>query len=138
MILKKNDQLLFHMKKNIKKYPCASREKVPCADLAKSIPRFIAKEKTVPFEMINGRKLYYETHGEGEPIVLLHHGFGCTKIWKEIFPSLVKAGYRVLMFDRRGYGRSEGGGRFSGLFCERSISKRECERYAAAPGSPGI
>lgn len=80
-------------------------------------------EGTVPFETINGRRLYYEIHGEGKPIVLLHHGFGCTKIWKEIFPSLVKAGYRVLMFDRRGYGRSEGGVDFPAFFVSEQFRK---------------
>ena len=70
----------------------------------------------MPFETIGGRRLYYEIHGEGEPVVLLHHGFGCTQIWKEIYPQLVKAGFRVLMYDRRGYGRSERGDDFSAFF----------------------
>jgi len=51
--------------------------------------------------------LYYEVHGEGDTLLLLHHGFGCSKIWGEIYPTLVKAGYRVVFYDRRGYGRSE-------------------------------
>ena len=63
----------------------------------------------MPFLEITGRKIYYEDHGEGAPIVLLHHGFGCTKIWKEIYPELVDKGYRVIMYDRRGFGRSEKG-----------------------------
>lgn len=70
----------------------------------------------MPFETINGRKLYYEIHGKGEPIVLLHHGFGCTEIWNQIFPPLVKAGHQILIFDRRGYGRSERGGDFRNFF----------------------
>jgi len=60
----------------------------------------------MPFETIQGMKIYYEVHGEGDTMVLLHHGFGCTKMWKDIYPSLVAAGYRVVMYDRRGYGRS--------------------------------
>jgi pimeloyl-ACP methyl ester carboxylesterase len=63
----------------------------------------------MPFETINHSRIYYETHGEGEVIILLHHGFGCTKIWKNIFPRLMVAGYRVVMYDRRGYGRSDPG-----------------------------
>lgn len=54
-----------------------------------------------------GRKIYFEVHGEGDTLVLLHHGFGCTKMWDKIYPHLVDAGYRVVMYDRRGYGRSE-------------------------------
>ncbi|UCG64017.1 MAG: alpha/beta hydrolase [Deltaproteobacteria bacterium] len=61
----------------------------------------------MPFTKINGRDIYYETHGDGDTIVLLHHGFGCTKMWQDIYPALIKEGYRVIMYDRRGYGRSE-------------------------------
>jgi pimeloyl-ACP methyl ester carboxylesterase len=61
----------------------------------------------MPFEHINGMKIYYEIHGSGDTIVLLHHGFGCTKIWKDIYPRFVEKGYRVVMYDRRGYGQSE-------------------------------
>lgn len=87
-------------------------------------------EEKVPFETVNGRRLYYEIHGLGEPIVLLHHGFGCTKIWKEIFPSLVKAGHTVLMFDRRGYGRSEGGADFPAFFVSEDFRNDNVEEMA--------
>jgi pimeloyl-ACP methyl ester carboxylesterase len=66
----------------------------------------------VPYITINNLRVYYESHGEGETILLLHHGFGCTKMWKDIYPGLVQAGYRVVMYDRRGYGLSERGGDF--------------------------
>ena len=56
--------------------------------------------------VLNGVECYYEVQGEGDPVVLLHHGFGCTRMWKEIVPGLVKAGYQVLLYDRRGFGRS--------------------------------
>jgi len=64
----------------------------------------------MPFTETNGIKTYYEIHGEsgkGDTIVLLHHGFGCTKMWKDIYPGLVENGYKVIMYDRRGYGQSE-------------------------------
>jgi pimeloyl-ACP methyl ester carboxylesterase len=80
-------------------------------------------EKTMPFETINGRKLYYEIHGEGEPVVLLHHGFGCTEIWNQIVPPLVKEGHQIVMFDRRGYGRSEGGSGFRDFFVREHFRK---------------
>lgn len=66
----------------------------------------------MPTTEVNNRKVYYEVYGEGETVILLHHGFGCIKIWKNIFPRLVLAGYRVVMYDRRGFGRSESGGDF--------------------------
>lgn len=61
---------------------------------------------------VNKRRIYYELHGDGEPIILLHHGFGSARMWKKVFPRLVLAGYRVLMYDRRGFGRSEAGDGF--------------------------
>jgi pimeloyl-ACP methyl ester carboxylesterase len=66
----------------------------------------------MPFEKMNHLQLYYEVHGEGEPIVFMHHGFGCTKIWNKIVPRFAAEGYRVVMYDRRGYGRSDGGDDF--------------------------
>ena len=70
----------------------------------------------MPFETVNNLQVYYEIHGEGEVIILMHHGFGCTKIWKNIYPSFVAEGYRVVMFDRRGYGRSERGDDFQDFY----------------------
>jgi len=61
----------------------------------------------MPYITINHLRVYYESHGEGETLILLHHGFGCTKMWKDIWPALVKAGYRVVLYDRRGYGGLE-------------------------------
>jgi len=66
----------------------------------------------MPFTEIRGIKIYYEMHGKrknNNTVVLLHHGFGCTKMWKGIYPALVEQGYRIVMYDRRGYGQSEQG-----------------------------
>ncbi|MBW2096415.1 MAG: alpha/beta hydrolase [Deltaproteobacteria bacterium] len=82
------------------------------------------------FVAINGIKLYYEIHGDGDPIVLLHHGFGCTKMWNNIYPALVDHGYRVIMYDRRGYGNSEAGRDFKAFYVSdkfRPESVRELE-----------
>jgi pimeloyl-ACP methyl ester carboxylesterase len=70
----------------------------------------------VPFININGVDIYYETHGDGDTMVLLHHGFGCTKMWQDIYPPLVKKGYTVVMYDRRGYGQSERGADFQEFY----------------------
>ncbi len=55
----------------------------------------------MPMMRLNGVECYYEVQGEGEPIVFLHHGFGCTKMWKEIVPAAVRAGYQAVLYDRR-------------------------------------
>ncbi len=56
---------------------------------------------------LNGVDCYYEIHGEGIPIILLHHGFGCVRMWDAIAPGLVSQGYQVVLYDRRGFGKSE-------------------------------
>jgi pimeloyl-ACP methyl ester carboxylesterase len=58
--------------------------------------------------VVNGRSLYVEQSGapDGQAVVLLHHGLGSTDAWKGQIPVLTAAGYRVVVYDRRGYGRS--------------------------------
>jgi pimeloyl-ACP methyl ester carboxylesterase len=119
--------LLFNAKK-YKNVPYTSREQgaSPFVKLG-CISRL---EEKMPFETVNGRRLYYEIHGTGDPIILLHHGFGCTRIWKEILPSLVEAGHSVLMFDRRGYGRSERDADFPAFFVSDDFRKENVKEMA--------
>jgi pimeloyl-ACP methyl ester carboxylesterase len=49
--------------------------------------------------------LYYEIHGQGEPIVLLHSGGADLRDWQFIAPQLAQ-NYRVINFDGRGAGKS--------------------------------
>lgn len=57
--------------------------------------------------MTNGIRLNVATAGDGPPAVLLH-GFPDThRTWRKQVPALVKAGYRVIMPDLRGYGGSD-------------------------------
>jgi len=53
--------------------------------------------------------LHFETHGpaSGPALVLLHHGLGSTRAWRHQVPALAQAGYRVIVYDRWGYGQSE-------------------------------
>lgn len=61
------------------------------------------------FLKVNDHTLYAELHGpENAPLVaLLHHGLGSTRAWKEQVTALAGAGYRVLVYDRWGYGQSD-------------------------------
>lgn len=59
--------------------------------------------------LINGHQLHVEQHGAGDGpvVVLLHHGLGSVRAWKSQIPALVQAGFRVLAYDRWGYGSSD-------------------------------
>jgi len=70
----------------------------------------------MPSANVDGLKIYYEIHGNGDTIVFLHHGFGSTQMWKDIYPSFVEKGYRVIMYDRRGFGQSEMGTDFEEFY----------------------
>ncbi len=69
------------------------------AALLSSRPR-----KTGYVEVDQGR-LYYETAGEGKPLVLLHAFTLDTRMWDAQFAALA-ARYRVIAYDARGFGRS--------------------------------
>ncbi len=61
---------------------------------------------TVGHENSTPIKLYYEDHGSG-PVVLLLHGWPLdSRSWEPQLLPLLAAGYRVITYDRRGFGRS--------------------------------
>jgi pimeloyl-ACP methyl ester carboxylesterase len=61
---------------------------------------------TVGKENSGNLDLYYEDHGSGKPIVLIH-GYPLTSAsWEKQLPVLLDAGYRVITYDRRGFGKS--------------------------------
>ncbi|MGX7872804.1 alpha/beta fold hydrolase [Mesorhizobium sp. ORM6] len=53
-----------------------------------------------------GATIWYATFGAGHPVILLHGGLGHSGNWGFQVPSLVKHGYRVVVIDSRGHGRS--------------------------------
>jgi non-heme chloroperoxidase len=60
----------------------------------------IGTENSAPIE------LYYEDHGTGRPVVLLHGYPLDAQSWEKQQRALLAAGYRVVAYDRRGFGRS--------------------------------
>jgi non-heme chloroperoxidase len=51
-------------------------------------------------------ELYYEDHGSGNPVVLIH-GYPLNGTsWEKQIPGLLDAGHRVITYDRRGFGKS--------------------------------
>ncbi|KAJ5369639.1 alpha/beta hydrolase [Penicillium cosmopolitanum] len=57
--------------------------------------------------LINGNRIAYGIFGDGELVVLLHGTPFSSLVWRDIVPNLVKAGYKVHLFDLLGYGLSE-------------------------------
>jgi non-heme chloroperoxidase len=60
----------------------------------------VGRENSVPIE------LYYEDHGSGQPVVLIHGYPLDGHSWEKQLPVLLAAGKRVITYDRRGFGHS--------------------------------
>ncbi len=62
--------------------------------------------KTSGIAPVNGVKMYYEIHGEGKPIVLLHGSYMSIDMnWTEIIPELAKT-HQVIAVEMQGHGRT--------------------------------
>jgi len=51
-------------------------------------------------------RIYYEDHGQGAPVVLAHGYLLDGHSWEKQETALLAAGYRVITYDRRGFGAS--------------------------------
>src|SRR3989475_3966147 len=60
----------------------------------------VGKENSADIE------LYYEDHGSGDPVVLIHGYPLSGASWEKQVPALLSAGHRVITYDRRGFGKS--------------------------------
>jgi non-heme chloroperoxidase len=61
---------------------------------------------TVGKENSGDIEIYYEDHGSGSPIVLIHGYPLSGASWEKQVPVLLTAGHRVITYDRRGFGKS--------------------------------
>jgi non-heme chloroperoxidase len=60
----------------------------------------VGQENSTPID------LYYEDHGSGKPVVLIHGYPLSGASWEKQAAALLAAGHRVITYDRRGFGRS--------------------------------
>ena len=60
----------------------------------------VGQENSTPIE------IYYEDHGSGSPVVLIHGWPLSGASWEKQTATLLGAGHRVITYDRRGFGRS--------------------------------
>jgi non-heme chloroperoxidase len=61
---------------------------------------------TVGNENSGDIELYYQDHGSGDPVVLIHGYPLSGTSWEKQLPVLLEAGHRVITYDRRGFGKS--------------------------------
>src|SRR5262249_39298537 len=57
------------------------------------------------YAQVNGLKLYYEIHGSGQPLVLLHGAFGFTGAWGTVLPALTKT-HQAIVVELQGHGHT--------------------------------
>jgi pimeloyl-ACP methyl ester carboxylesterase len=76
----------------------------PMAQIA--IPTQVSVKEAMA-ELAETRLWYWDTGGDGTPIVLMHPASGSALIWGYQQPAFAKAGHRVIAYSRRGYYKSE-------------------------------
>jgi pimeloyl-ACP methyl ester carboxylesterase len=57
------------------------------------------------YATVNGLRMYYEIHGSGRPLVLLHGAFGVAETWAPMLPALTK-NKQVIIVEQQGHGRT--------------------------------
>jgi pimeloyl-ACP methyl ester carboxylesterase len=76
------------------------------------LSRFAADGATLPatddqgYVEHDGARIWYAAYGSGPPVILLHGGLGHSGNWGYQVPALVENGYRAIVIDSRGHGRS--------------------------------
>jgi pimeloyl-ACP methyl ester carboxylesterase len=98
----------------------------------------VGTENSAPIE------IYYEDQGAGQPVVLIH-GYPLNgHSWERQTRELLAAGYRVITYDRRGFGRSSqpttgydyGAGRH--IYAQQRAARPQAARFrSSSVGSPG-
>src|SRR3989440_6804719 len=73
--------------------------------------RTTQKEDAMPYVTVDQENsgavdLYYEDHGSGKPVVLIHGNPLSGRSWEQQTLALLREGYRVVTYDRRGFGKS--------------------------------
>ncbi|RYD87800.1 MAG: alpha/beta hydrolase, partial [Sphingobacteriales bacterium] len=62
-------------------------------------------QQATGYAPVNGLNLYYEIHGEGTPLVLVHGSYMTVAGWEELLPELAKK-HKVIAFEMQGHGHT--------------------------------
>src|SRR5258708_34148289 len=73
--------------------------------MAMSTDRTSDAKGTGQYAEVNGINLYYEIHGSGRPLILLHGGLGSGEMFGPVLPQLA-ARHQVIAVDLQGHGRT--------------------------------
>lgn len=82
------------------------------AALAEALWETLPAPAALPAPALSGRiahdgvAIWFATYGAGPPVILLHGGLANSDYWGNQVPTLTRAGYRVILIDSRGHGRS--------------------------------
>ena len=78
---------------------------VPVPPLKGTVPPEQLADADSQFLNVSGLRVHLKSAGQGEPVLVLLHGFGASVFsWREVMTPLAEAGYRVIAFDRPAYG----------------------------------
>ncbi len=66
----------------------------------------VSRAKVIVNSPVENVELHYTDQGSGRPVVLIHGWPLSGRSWENQVPALVAAGYRVITYDRRGFGES--------------------------------
>jgi pimeloyl-ACP methyl ester carboxylesterase len=91
-------------------FPMAAVRILAQGEAGTAVPTTNADATTEPtpqtgYAPVNGLEMYYEIHGRGEPLVLLHGAFGAVDLWGPILTGLVE-NHRVIAVELQGHGRT--------------------------------
>lgn len=78
---------------DLTRFAAEGGEPLPAADTQGFVPH-------------DGARIWHSSYGSGPTVILLHGGLGHSGNWGAQVPALLAAGYRVLLIDSRGHGRS--------------------------------
>ncbi len=70
-----------------------------------SASRASETQRTGQYADVNGIHVYYETKGEGRPLILLHGGLGSGEMFEPLLPALSE-GHQLILVDLQGHGRT--------------------------------
>ncbi len=58
------------------------------------------------FAEVNGTRIHYDIQGAGTAVIFIHAGIADLTMWEPQVAAFVKAGYRVIRYDLRGWGET--------------------------------